>query len=189
MGACSANHRLCLGNCPSEISCTLLCPLRLVRSRVWLKRKGPTYSPCYATLSGWRLWNGTPFTKSLFSKTSIRHVAFIVSLSSYKPHLLYIIKWLHDFISQAFGFMSRVALQAEKMDHHPEWFNVYNKVLKKTIITTALGLSSQYIVIMLRFKFNTLINLTHLQTTKIIVIAPRVTKTGKFYSNKWPIAG
>ncbi|XP_062375999.1 pterin-4-alpha-carbinolamine dehydratase [Sardina pilchardus] len=32
-----------------------------------------------------------------------------------------------DF-NQAFGFMSRVALQAEKMDHHPEWFNVYNKV-------------------------------------------------------------
>ena len=29
---------------------------------------------------------------------------------------------------QAWGFMSRVALQAEKMDHHPEWFNVYNKV-------------------------------------------------------------
>uniref|UniRef100_A0A672GUQ7 Pterin-4-alpha-carbinolamine dehydratase n=1 Tax=Salarias fasciatus TaxID=181472 RepID=A0A672GUQ7_SALFA len=32
-----------------------------------------------------------------------------------------------DF-NQAFGFMSRVALQAEKMDHHPEWFNVYNKI-------------------------------------------------------------
>ncbi|XP_072049658.1 probable pterin-4-alpha-carbinolamine dehydratase isoform X2 [Amphiura filiformis] len=30
--------------------------------------------------------------------------------------------------NQAFGFMSRVALTAEKMDHHPEWFNVYNKV-------------------------------------------------------------
>lgn len=29
---------------------------------------------------------------------------------------------------QAFGFMSRVALQAEKMNHHPQWFNVYNKV-------------------------------------------------------------
>lgn len=32
------------------------------------------------------------------------------------------------FSFQAFGFMARVALQAEKMDHHPEWFNVYNKV-------------------------------------------------------------
>merc|ERR1712071_677742 len=32
-----------------------------------------------------------------------------------------------DF-NQAWGFMSRVALQSEKMDHHPEWFNVYNKV-------------------------------------------------------------
>ncbi|WNK00394.1 4a-hydroxytetrahydrobiopterin dehydratase [Thalassospiraceae bacterium LMO-JJ14] len=30
--------------------------------------------------------------------------------------------------NQAFGFMSRVAMQAEKMDHHPEWFNVYATV-------------------------------------------------------------
>ncbi|XP_035758150.1 pterin-4-alpha-carbinolamine dehydratase 2 isoform X1 [Egretta garzetta] len=30
--------------------------------------------------------------------------------------------------NQAFGFMTRVALQAEKMNHHPEWFNVYSKV-------------------------------------------------------------
>ena len=32
-----------------------------------------------------------------------------------------------DF-NQAFGFMTRAALVAEKMDHHPEWFNVYKKV-------------------------------------------------------------
>ncbi|XP_030314949.1 pterin-4-alpha-carbinolamine dehydratase 2 isoform X2 [Calypte anna] len=30
--------------------------------------------------------------------------------------------------AMAFGFMTRVALQAEKMNHHPEWFNVYSKV-------------------------------------------------------------
>lgn len=32
-----------------------------------------------------------------------------------------------DF-NAAFAFMTRVAMLAEKMDHHPEWFNVYNKV-------------------------------------------------------------
>lgn len=30
--------------------------------------------------------------------------------------------------SEAFGFMTRVAMMADKADHHPEWFNVYNKV-------------------------------------------------------------
>ena len=32
-----------------------------------------------------------------------------------------------DF-TEAFAFMTRVALAAEKMDHHPEWFNVWNRV-------------------------------------------------------------
>ena len=32
-----------------------------------------------------------------------------------------------DFI-QAFGFKTRAALHIEKMNHHPEWFNVYNKL-------------------------------------------------------------
>ena len=30
--------------------------------------------------------------------------------------------------NEAFGFMTRVALKADQMDHHPEWFNVYNRV-------------------------------------------------------------
>jgi len=38
----------------------------------------------------------------------------------------------------AFGFMSRCALQAEKMDHHPEWFNVY-KTVEVTLATHDCG--------------------------------------------------
>ena len=40
--------------------------------------------------------------------------------------------------NQAFGFMARVALMAERMDHHPEWFNVYNKV-DVTLATHSAG--------------------------------------------------
>ena len=31
--------------------------------------------------------------------------------------------------NQAFGFMARASMEIEKMNHHPEWFNVYNKVV------------------------------------------------------------
>ena len=37
-------------------------------------------------------------------------------------------KFVFKDFSQAFGFMTRAALVAEKMDHHPEWFNVYKNV-------------------------------------------------------------
>lgn len=47
-----------------------------------------------------------------------------------------------DF-NAAFAFMSRVALLAEKMDHHPEWFNVYNKVEVTLTTHDAGGLSQK----------------------------------------------
>ena len=45
-----------------------------------------------------------------------------------------------DF-NEAFGFMTRVALIADKHDHHPEWFNVYNKVEITLTTHDAGGLS------------------------------------------------
>lgn len=47
-----------------------------------------------------------------------------------------------DF-NEAWGFMTRVALAAEKADHHPEWFNVYNRVEITLTTHDADGLSAR----------------------------------------------
>src|ERR1700744_4593445 len=47
-----------------------------------------------------------------------------------------------DFV-EAFGFMTRVALLAEKADHHPEWSNVYSKVVIDLTTHDCDGLSER----------------------------------------------
>jgi 4a-hydroxytetrahydrobiopterin dehydratase len=54
-------------------------------------------------------------------------------------HKTYLFK---DF-NEAFGFMTRVALAADKADHHPEWFNVYNRVEVTLTTHDADGLSER----------------------------------------------
>ena len=47
-----------------------------------------------------------------------------------------------DFI-HAFGFMATAALAIEKMDHHPEWFNVYNRVTIDLTTHDAQGITQK----------------------------------------------
>ncbi len=51
-----------------------------------------------------------------------------------------------DF-SQAWGFMSRVALLAEAQDHHPEWENVYNRLVITLTTHDAGGLSERDLIL------------------------------------------
>ncbi|MDD2876223.1 MAG: 4a-hydroxytetrahydrobiopterin dehydratase [Acidiphilium sp.] len=50
-------------------------------------------------------------------------------------------KFVFKDFSEAFAFMTRVALLAEKHDHHPEWSNVYNRVSVRLSTHDAGGLS------------------------------------------------
>ena len=61
------------------------------------------------------------------------------SLENDKLHRVY---KFENFV-EAFGFMSACALVAEKHDHHPEWFNVYNRVVVDLTTHDAGGISAK----------------------------------------------
>lgn len=56
-------------------------------------------------------------------------------------------EYLFKDFNEAFGFMARVALKSEQMNHHPEWFNVYNKVQITLSTHDAAGLSENDVVL------------------------------------------
>jgi len=46
-----------------------------------------------------------------------------------------------ESFNQAFGFMTRAAMEIEKMNHHPEWFNVYNRLTVDLMTHDAGGIT------------------------------------------------
>ena len=82
-----------------------------------------------------------------YSSTQIENALQQLNLSSSMPWRIQQDK-LHrefkfaDFIA-AFGFMSQVALLAQAADHHPEWSNVYNKVVVDLTTHDAGGISKK----------------------------------------------
>ena len=46
-----------------------------------------------------------------------------------------------ESFNQAFGFMTRASMEIEKMNHHPEWFNVYNKLTVDLMTHDAGGIT------------------------------------------------
>ena len=48
-----------------------------------------------------------------------------------------------DSFNQAFGFMTRAAMEIEKMNHHPEWFNVYNRITVELTTHDAGGITKK----------------------------------------------
>jgi 4a-hydroxytetrahydrobiopterin dehydratase len=52
---------------------------------------------------------------------------------------------------EAFGFMTKGALEAEKMNHHPEWFNVYNRVVVDLTTHDAGGISDLDVALARKF--------------------------------------
>jgi 4a-hydroxytetrahydrobiopterin dehydratase len=81
-----------------------------------------------------------PMTKGRLSRQDVRTgLRTLEGWRVVKGHLQRIFEF-KDF-TRAFGFMKRVALAADKMDHHPDWSNAYNKVTVALSTHSAGGLT------------------------------------------------
>jgi len=76
------------------------------------------------------------------SEITTRLATLPMSMWSIRDDKLHREYQLADFV-EAFGFMAKVALIAERMGHHPEWFNVYNKLIVDLTTHDVGGLSSK----------------------------------------------
>jgi 4a-hydroxytetrahydrobiopterin dehydratase len=95
--------------------------------KAWIKQK---------VLEG----TGEPMSKGRLSKRDIAAgLRQLDGWSLVKGHLHRVFEF-KDF-TQAFGFMKRVALAADRMDHHPDWSNAYNKVTIDLSTHSAGGLT------------------------------------------------
>jgi 4a-hydroxytetrahydrobiopterin dehydratase len=61
-------------------------------------------------------------------KNSTKYLAELVGWENVKDREAIVKTFKFQNFSEAFSFMTRVAMEAEKSNHHPEWFNVYNQV-------------------------------------------------------------
>lgn len=87
---------------------------RILNNRGMRKFSGPELKQALDTLAGWNVVEGKLHKEFKFS----------------------------DFI-HAFGFMATAALAIEKMGHHPEWFNVYNRVTVDLTTHDAQGITAK----------------------------------------------
>ena len=82
-----------------------------------------------------------------FNESQIQSSLTELNNNSKKPWRIRKEKLYKEFVfndfATAFGFMSSVAIYAEKQNHHPEWFNVYNKVKIELTTHEADGISQR----------------------------------------------
>lgn len=133
MGSTATNHSLCLWSCPSQICSAVTSALSSQAGKIQslTEEERAHLLPLLRNAQ----WVEVVGRDAIYKEFIFKDFNQVLILPTSRLYNLLNIMCIHDsiiYFFQAFGFMSRVALQAEKMDHHPEWFNVYNKVFKYT---------------------------------------------------------